>query len=106
MDDQQVEKANAIVQVATELGIRVRNNMGRCFRHERHPDPQEATLFFNIAGNSFFCRSCPDVGGTVVDLVCQHQGWDRSRALEWLAHRIDFDRQTRSLYSGKGKKRG
>jgi hypothetical protein len=104
--DRQVEKASPIVQVAIELGFKVRGNMARCFRGDRHADPGEATLFFNVARNSFFCKICSDVGGGVADLVSQFKGWDRGRALEWLAHRIDFDRETRARYSGKGRKKG
>lgn len=103
---QQLEQASPIVAVATELGLKVRGNVGYCFRRKRHPDPQEPpTLFFNPATNRFFCRRCQEVGGSVIDLVCQYQGWTRERAIAWLAHRRDFDQLTRKLYHGKGIKK-
>jgi hypothetical protein len=63
------------------------------------------TLFFNPARNTFFCKTCPDVGGSVIDLVCQHGGVTREAAAAWLAHRMEFDRETRDRYSGKGWKK-
>lgn len=106
IDLKMLERASPIIGVATELGIKVRGNMARCFRKERHPDESEVpTLFFNAAKNNFFCRTCPDVGGSVIDLVRQFQGWDRERALDWLAHRSEFDQITRQRYHGKGRKK-
>jgi hypothetical protein len=106
VDIQKLERANPIIQVAIELGIKVQSGMGKCFKEERHvADLEKPTLFFNPGKNTFHCRDCEDVGGTVVDLVCQYQGWDRQRAIEWLAHRAEFDRLTKKLYSGKGRKK-
>jgi len=106
IDIRVIERANPIIQVAIELGIKVQGSMGRCFREERHePDSVKPTLFFNPAKNTFQCQSCPDVGGSVIDLVCQRQGWDRQQAIGWLAHRSEFDQLTRKLYYGKGKKK-
>lgn len=106
IDLEQLEQASAIVAVATELGLKIRGNVGHCFKRERHPDPQEPpTLFFNPATNRFFCRTCPEVGGSVIDLVCQYQGWTREQAIAWLAHRREFDQLTRRLYHGKGIKK-
>jgi hypothetical protein len=106
MDLQKLEKANPIIQVAIELGIKVQGNMGKCFKKDRHIlDSEKQTLFFNLAKNSFHCRECQDVGGNVLDLVCQSQGWDRQRAIEWLAHRVEFDEFTKKLYHGKGRKK-
>ena len=94
-----IEQENLILEVAVELGIKVRGNMGYCFRGDQHDSAaDEFSLFFNLVENSFFCRTCTDVGGTVADLVCQCRGWDRQKALQWLAHRIEFDRQTREQY--------
>lgn len=101
-----LERFSPIIGVATELGIKVRGNVGRCFRKDQHLDESEApTLFFNAAKNSFFCKTCPDVGGSVIDLVSQFQGWDREKAVDWLAHRSEFDQLTRQRYHGKGKKK-
>lgn len=105
LDLEQLEKANPIVQIAIELGIKVQGGMGKCFRTDRHVSDEKPTLFFNPAKNVFRCRECDDVGGSVVDLVCQYQGWDRQRAIEWLAHRAEFDRFTKKLYHGKGRKK-
>jgi hypothetical protein len=102
-----IEQRNPIMQVAIELGLVVRGSIGACFRTERHPEPEALTLFFDVARNSFFCKSCSDVGGGVIDLVCQVRGWERQQAIEWLAHRIDFDQKTRDLYyNRRGRRRG
>jgi hypothetical protein len=102
----QIEQSNAIVEVAVELGLKVRGNLGTCFRKERHSGQDEPSLFFNVARNSFLCKSCEDVGGGVVDFICQYKCWERQKALEWLAHRIEFDQQTRKMYYSRGKKKG
>ncbi|MGD9366782.1 MAG: CHC2 zinc finger domain-containing protein [Desulfobacteraceae bacterium] len=101
-----IEQSNAIVEVAVEMGLRLRANLGPCFRTERHAGEDEPSLFFNVAKNTFLCRRCPDVGGGVIDFVCQYKGWERQKAIEWLAHRIEFDQQTRQMYYTKGKKKG
>lgn len=101
-----ITQANPIVEVAVELGLRLRANTGPCFRTERHADNDQPALFFNVAKNTFLCRNCPDVGGGVIDFVCQYKGWERRKAIEWLAHRIEFDQQTRKMYYTKGKKKG
>ncbi len=66
---------------------------------------EHQTLFFNPARNTFHCRICSDVGGSVIDLVCQIRGWDRQQAIDWLAHRVEFHELTRQRYHGKGKKK-
>ncbi len=103
---ERIEKANPILQVALELGFKVRGNVSTCFRGERHPEPDGAKLFFDVARNRFFCTVCSDVGGGVIDLVCQLRGWEREKAIEWLAHRRDFDLHTRNLYYGRGRRKG
>lgn len=106
VDLKMLEQASPIIGVARELGIKVRGSVGPCFRNDRHPEGSEApTLFFNAAKNSFFCKTCPDVGGSVIDLVSQFRGWDRQQAVEWLAHRSEYDQVTRQRYHGKGKKK-
>lgn len=105
-DLEKLEKASPIIQVATELGIKVRGSVAKCFKTEGHTlDGERPTLFFNPGKNTFHCRACPEVGGTVIDLVCQHQGWNRQKAVEWLAHRAEFDEFTKKLYHGKGRKK-
>ena len=109
MEEQEIKRielANPIVEVAVEMGIPVRGNLGTCFRTERHTADTEPTLFFNVARNSFLCKTCADVGGGVIDFICQYKGWERAKAIEWLAHRIEFDQQTRNMYYNKGKKKG
>jgi len=106
IDLKTLERSSPIIGVARELGLKIRGNVGRCFRSERHREESEApTLFFNAAKNSFFCKVCPDVGNSVIDLVSQSQDWDREKAMDWLAHRSEFDQLTRQLYHGKGKKK-
>jgi hypothetical protein len=102
----QIEQANPIIEVAAELGLKVRGNLGPCFRIERHVEKEELSLFFNVARNSFLCRTCEDVGGGVIDFICQFKSWEREKAIEWLTHRIEFDQQTRKMYYTKGKKKG
>lgn len=99
-----IVQANAIIEVAVELGYKVRGNLGPCFRVERHSPEEEPALFFNVAHNSFLCKSCNDVGGGVVEFICQYKGWEQEKAIEWLVHRIEFDQQTRKMYYTKGKK--
>lgn len=101
-----LEQGNPILQVAIELGIKIRSNMGICFQSENHTDdPDEFTLFFNLADNRFFCKACPNIGGNVIDLVCQRQGWQRQKAVDWLRHRIDFDIETQNKYYRKDKRK-
>jgi CHC2 zinc finger len=100
-----IEQANPILEVAAEMGFKVRRNLGSCFRSERHSSDDEPTLFFNVAKNTFACTSCRDVGGGVVDFVSQLKGWDRQQAIDWLVHRIEFDLQTRQMYYTRGKKK-
>lgn len=110
MDDRELKalrQVSPILEIAVELGIKLRGNMGQCFRPENHFDGAgDHSLFFNPAQNTFFCRACGDVGGDVIDLVCQLKGWNRDEAIEWLAHRREFDLETRDKYYGRGKKKG
>jgi hypothetical protein len=104
-DIKMLELGNPILQVAIELGIRIRSNMGICFQSETHTDDsEEYSLFFNLSDNRFFCKHCPNVGGSVIDLVCQKQGWERQKAIDWLKHRIDFDIETKNKYYRKDKR--
>ncbi len=109
MDDNQIkqlERINSVVDVAKELGVTFDKSMGRCFRADRHPGGgDERTLFFNLAKNTFLCKTCGDIGGSVTDLVCQIKGCGREEALEWLAHRVEFDQKTKKMYHGRGRKK-
>jgi len=100
-----LEKANPIIQVATELGMRIRGTMGPCFRSDRHAGEDTQTLFFDVANNRFFCKECDDVGGGVIEYICQYHQWDRQQAIEWLRHRVDYDRETREKYYHRNNKR-
>ena len=105
-DLKSLERGNPIIQVAIELGIKVRSNMGICFNVESHAnDADEFTLFFNLSDNSFFCKVCPNIGGNVIDLVSQNQGWERQQAIDWLKHRIDFDAETKKKYYRKDRRK-
>ncbi len=67
MDATELERRNAITQVAIELGIKVRGSVGECFQAEKHPAGENGlSLFFNPARNTFFCRTCPELGGGVI----------------------------------------
>lgn len=106
IDLRKIEQASPIIEVAIELGIKVRGNMAKCFRSERHGGvDQPMTLFFNSSRNTFFCKSCQDVGGSVIDLVSQYRDLSREDAVGWLTHRSDFDLLTKQRYSGKGRKK-
>lgn len=105
LDISRIEQANPIVEVAVEMGLQVRDNLGLCFKSDRHPQDSQPSLFFNVARNTFLCRTCTDVGGSVIDLVSQYKGLNRQEAIEWLAHRIEFDQQTRQRYYNRGRKR-
>jgi hypothetical protein len=106
IDIKQLERVNPIIQIATELGISVRGSVGKCFNKAGHPeDNDEPTLFFKPGKNTFLCKTCREIGGSVIDLVCQVNGWDREKAVEWLSHRNEFDLLTKKLYCGKGKKK-
>ena len=105
-DLKRLETASPIISVAIELGIKVRGSVATCFREQNHAgDANTPTLVFNPGKNTFFCKTCPDVGGSVVDLVCQYRGWGKEEAIAWLAHRAEFDQMTSALYHGKGKKK-
>ena len=95
-----------IVEVAVEMGLRVKNNLAVCFREQQHLGESEPTLFFNVSQNTFLCKSCQDIGGDVVDFICQYKGWEPRQAIEWLVHRIEFDHETRQKYYVRGKKKG
>jgi hypothetical protein len=105
-ETRRIEESNSILEVAVELGLKVRGSVGACFRGERHPGSEASTLYLDVARNRFFCTSCSDVGGGVIDLICQLRDWERERAIEWLAHRLDFDHKTRQLYYGRGRRKG
>jgi hypothetical protein len=106
IDLQKLERKSPIIQVAIELGVKVQGNMGRCFNEEVHRSMDEAmTLFFNTARNTFFCKTCQDLGGSVIDLVSQHRNLSREDAIAWLEHRLEFDTMTRERYHGKGRKK-
>jgi hypothetical protein len=101
-----LEQGSPIIQIAIELGIKTRSNMGICFQSENHSDDaDEYTLFFNLADNTYFCKACPDIGGSVIDLVCQRQQWERQEAIDWLKHRIDFDVETKKKYYRKDRRK-
>jgi hypothetical protein len=104
-DPMSLEGLHPIIEVAVEMGFKVRDNLTTCFRTERHIENAGPSLFFNVARNTFLCKHCSDVGGDVIDFICQYKGWSRREAIEWLAHRTEFDRQTRELYYTLGRKK-
>ncbi|SPF33599.1 hypothetical protein SBDP1_1150006 [Syntrophobacter sp. SbD1] len=106
IDLQKLDRTSPIIQVAIELGIKVQGNMAQCFRNAGHPTADATmTLFFDIARNAFFCKTCREVGGSVIDLVSQYRNLSREEAIAWLAHRSEFDMLMRDRYHGKGRKK-
>ncbi len=105
-DLRQLEEASSVTQVAIELGIKVQGNRGRCFKAERHPFAADTmTLYFDTVRNSYFCRVCEDLKGSVIDLVSQFRNVSREEAVSWLEHRLEFDLLTRERYQTKGRKK-
>ncbi len=105
-DLKELEKANPIIQIATELGIKVRGSIADCFNIDGHTPDDKPSLFFNPAKNSFVCKKCKEIRGSAIDLVRLYNGWEREKAIEWLEHRVEFDLLTKKLYGGKGRKKG
>ncbi len=89
MTEETIIKDNNIIEVARELGLNVNKSMVPCICSERHKDSKTPTMNFNIIKNTFKCWVCPDIGGTVVDLVMQVRRVSREKALEYLTIRCD-----------------
>ena len=81
-------RRNDIVAVAQELGLAVRGTRCRCLRPEAHAHGDRSpSLSFNRRRNTFHCWVCPDVGGSVIDLVMLARGVSREGAVAYLAAR-------------------
>jgi len=82
-------RRNDILAVAQELGLAVRGTKCRCLRPEAHAHGDRSpSLSFNRRRNTFHCWVCPDVGGSVIDLVMLARGVSREEAVAYLAARV------------------
>lgn len=91
-DKDYIIKNNNIIEVARELGVQVSKNTVPCIRQHNHVVKNgSSTMSFNVVANSFKCWVCPDVGGSVLDLVMQVKDVDEASAVQYLAIRSDTD---------------
>lgn len=74
-------KTIPILEVAHGLGLEPRGRSARCFSHrpDRHP-----SLVFNPQTNRFKCYVCPEIHGSVIDLVMQVRECSFKEAIEVL----------------------
>lgn len=85
MDFAAIRRSAPILEAARRLGIEVTRNRARCFHPERHKNNDRTpSLSFNPAKNNFCCWVCPEVRGSVLDLVMQVRGIDVKAAANWL----------------------
>lgn len=89
-----------ILETAHWLGLKMKGRSAHCFSHapDRHP-----SLVFNIQRNTFRCFVCPEVHGSVIDLVMQVRGLGFKEAVEAL--RADAGVPLQSPTSGPPPKR-
>lgn len=74
-----------ILELAERLNIPVERNRARCFHPERHSHGDRTpSMSFNPKKNTFRCFVCPDVGGSVIDLVMHALKTDFRGAVAWL----------------------
>lgn len=88
MNQQELESlktSHPIKEVATGLGLWLRGNSGRCFKHkDAHP-----SLVYMPDNNRFECKSC-SIKGDVIDLVMGVKGLDFKEAIRYLDQNISF----------------
>ncbi|NKE70199.1 toprim domain-containing protein [Candidatus Manganitrophus noduliformans] len=77
-------KSIPILNVAEKLGLKIKGRSAHCFAHQPDRNP---SLRFNIEKNTFRCYVCPQVGGSVIDLVMQVLNVPFHEALEYLCGR-------------------
>ncbi|MBI3946891.1 MAG: hypothetical protein HY321_13290, partial [Armatimonadetes bacterium] len=81
-------RRNDVVAVARELGLEVRGTKCRCFHPEQHAHGDRTpSLWLNRRANTFRCWVCPEVHGSVIDLVMMVRGVSREEAVRTLAAR-------------------
>lgn len=81
----ELKKRVPILEVASSLGINVVKNRARCLKPQNHSHGDRTpSMSFNIAKNSFRCWVCPDVHGSVIDLVMIARDIGFSEALSFL----------------------
>ncbi len=89
-------KSIPILDVAERLGLKIRGRSAHCFAHQPDRNP---SLRFNIEKNTFRCYVCPQVGGSVIDLVMQVLNVPFHEALEYLSGKGEIKRSTRKRIS-------
>ncbi|MFY9268988.1 MAG: toprim domain-containing protein [Candidatus Manganitrophaceae bacterium] len=75
-------KSIPIMDVAQKLGLKIKGRSAHCFAHQPDRNP---SLRFNIEKNTFRCYVCPQIGGSVIDLVMQKLNVRFQAALEYLS---------------------
>lgn len=74
-------KTIPVLDVAHWLGLKLRGRSAHCFAHtpDRHP-----SLVFNLRRNTFKCYVCPEIHGSVIDLVMQVRECSCKEAIKML----------------------
>jgi DNA primase len=81
-----LRKSVPILELAKELGLAVTNNRARCLRPENHSHGDRTpSMSFNSVRNSFKCWVCPEVTGSVLDLVMIARGVSLTEAANYLS---------------------
>jgi len=91
-DLNQIKAKNSIIEVAREFGYNVDNYRMRCFQYKNHSKTDsDASLFFNIEKNSFWCPVCRDVRGDVIKFVMISRDINFYSAVTFLADRAGIN---------------
>ncbi|OGS37794.1 MAG: hypothetical protein A2293_16330 [Elusimicrobia bacterium RIFOXYB2_FULL_49_7] len=84
LSSETLRKEIPILEVAARLGLPVARNKTRCLFPERHKNGDRTpSLSFHLPSNTFRCFVCPDVHGSVIDLVMLAKRTDFKGALEY-----------------------
>jgi DNA primase len=92
-------KSIPILDVAERLGLKIRGRSTHCFAHQPDRNP---SLHFNIEKNTFRCYVCPQIGGSVIDLVMLVLNLPFHEALKYLSARSRTERPERAPHSMGG----
>lgn len=87
-------KSIPILDVAERFGLKIRGRSAHCFAHQPDRNP---SLHFNIEKNTFRCYVCPQIGGSVIDLVMQVLNLPFHEALKYLSARSRPERAPRGM---------
>ncbi|MBL8029407.1 MAG: toprim domain-containing protein [Fibrobacteres bacterium] len=84
-----------ILLLAEHLGLPVVRNRAKCVRSENHAHGDRTpSMSLDPARNSFKCWVCPEVKGSVLDLVMQVKGLSLTEAADYLA--VEFNSEIAS----------